>query len=212
MSMNQRQGESDADEMATRASLFSRLRHSSSDDQYQTAWQEFFNRYTPEMYRWCRQLGMRHDDANDVVSAMILKWFERVREFRYDESRSFRGWLKVSTQHVAIDLHRVTGRMELTDGRLLEDFCSSNDVAEELDRCVAIEIVTAARHEVEQTLQKSDTGRRDWMIYQRCQDAGESGDAVAADLNMTRQAVYVAKSRVAAKIKAAIEAMGDPHA
>lgn len=210
--MNQRQEESDDDAMATRASLFSRLCHSSSDEQYQTAWQEFFNRYTPEMYRWCRNLGMRHDDANEVVSVMIMKWFERVHEFRYDASRSFRGWLKKSTQNIAIDLYRVNGRMELTDGRLLEDYCSASDVAEEMDRCVALEIVTASRFEVQQELEKTETGRRDWMIYQRCQDAGESGETIAADLNMTRQAVYVAKSRVAARIKAAIEAMGDPQA
>jgi RNA polymerase sigma-70 factor (ECF subfamily) len=210
--MNRSHASSNADEMATRASLFSRLCHSSSDELYQSAWQEFFDRYTPEMYRWCRNLGMRHDDANEVVSVMIMKWFERVREFRYDASRSFRGWLKVSIQHVAIDLHRLNGRMQLTDGRLLEDYCSSTDVSEELDHCVALEIVTTARNEVQQALEKSETGRRDWMIYQRCQDAGESGDTIAADLNMTRQAVYVAKSRVAARIKAAIEAMGDPRA
>jgi RNA polymerase sigma factor (sigma-70 family) len=65
----------------------------------QASWDEFVERYGRHIYRWCRQWKLQDADAEDVTQDILMKLAEKLRDFRYDPSRSFRSWLKTVTHH-----------------------------------------------------------------------------------------------------------------
>ena len=78
---------------STSESLLIRLRQQSD----QTAWAEFVRLYTPLIFRWARRTGVQVQDASDIVQDVLAIVFQKLPEFRYDASKSFRGWLKTIT-------------------------------------------------------------------------------------------------------------------
>ena len=81
----------------TRISLLARLAQSGEPDQ--AAWEDFVDHYGGKIYQWCLQWKLQPADAQDVVQSVLLKLATRMKDFRYDPSRSFRAWLKTVTHH-----------------------------------------------------------------------------------------------------------------
>src|SRR5262245_65908564 len=80
----------------TRVTLLVRLRQDPTD---QAAWDVFVERYGRHIYRWCRQWQLQDADAEDVTQDILVKLARKLRDFAYDPSRSFRGWLKTIAHH-----------------------------------------------------------------------------------------------------------------
>src|SRR5262245_24978589 len=80
----------------TRVTLLVRLRQDPTD---QAAWDVFVERYGRHIYRWCRQWQLQDADAEDVTQDILVKLARKLRDFAYDPSRSFRGWLKTLAHH-----------------------------------------------------------------------------------------------------------------
>src|SRR5947209_16970755 len=80
----------------TRITLLTVLRQDPSD---QAGWDEFVDRYGRHIYRWCRQWKLQDADAEDVTQDILVKLAQKLRDFAYDPSRSFRGWLKTLAHH-----------------------------------------------------------------------------------------------------------------
>jgi RNA polymerase sigma-70 factor, ECF subfamily len=71
----------------TPVSILERLRQPEGD----RAWEQFVQIYTPLLYYWARQLGLQSHDAAELVQEVFLLLVEKLPEFRYDPSKSFRG-------------------------------------------------------------------------------------------------------------------------
>src|SRR5262245_62927343 len=84
----------------TSPTLLGRLRQDPSDEQ---AWQVFVERYGPRIYGWCQTWRLQAVDAEDVTQNVLLGLARKLRDFVYDPSRSFRGWLRTLTQHALSD-------------------------------------------------------------------------------------------------------------
>src|SRR5215469_15022702 len=87
-------------ESGTRITLLGRLRR---DPTNQAAWAEFVDHYGAKIYAWCRKWNLQEADAQDVTQNVLLKLAQKLREFTYDPSRSFRAWLKTLTHHAWSD-------------------------------------------------------------------------------------------------------------
>ena len=74
------------------------------DPRNAVAWDRFVRRYHPKIYGWCRAWGLQEADAEDVTQDVFAKLTEKMANFRYDQSRCFRAWLKTITQRVLSDL------------------------------------------------------------------------------------------------------------
>ena len=74
-------------------SLLMRLR-SAEDAQ---AWGQFVDLYTPLLFYWSRKTGLNSQDAADLVQDVLTIVFQKLPSFRYDQSKSFRGWLRMVT-------------------------------------------------------------------------------------------------------------------
>jgi RNA polymerase sigma-70 factor (ECF subfamily) len=177
----------------TDVSLLMRVGHDPGNEQ---AWRDFVKRYGRQIYLWCRRWQLQDADAEDVTQNVLVILAEKMREFRYDASGSFRAWLKTVTQHawskyvarlqrpgqgsgdssVLSQLHTLEARDEL-----------AAKLEEEFDR----ELLDLAMLRVAQRVEPHT-----WQAFQLLALDGLSGAEVASRLSMPVAMVYVAKSRV----------------
>ena len=93
--------------VTTRVSLLHQLR----SKQDSVAWSKFVELYTPLVYRWVADLGIRDPERNDVVQEVFMVLLGKISTFNYDGTRSFRGWLRTVTLNKARDFLRKQNRL-----------------------------------------------------------------------------------------------------
>lgn len=172
------------------------------------AWQELVDLYGPVVYSWCRQQGLRAEDAADVGQEVFAAVARSVATFRRDRpGDSFRGWLWAITRSKLCDhWRRRAAQPEAAGGssaqqRLQEapDPASADQTSSAPGGVVRIspEILGRLQQEF-----KPNT----WQAFWRVTVEGQAPTEVAAELRMSPGAVYIAKSRVLHRLR---EALGD---
>jgi RNA polymerase sigma-70 factor (ECF subfamily) len=160
--------------------------------------------YGPLVFHWCVRDGLQGADARDVTQEVLRTLAEQITRFRVDDQHSsFRGWLRIMTQRRLVDHHRRSKR-ELAGGggtslqQALEQMPAPDASAtDDLSQAFPVfDLLERARLEV------SD---RAWQAFWRTTVDGRSGPEVAAELGCSEAAVYTAKSRVLARIRALAE-------
>jgi RNA polymerase sigma-70 factor (ECF subfamily) len=180
----------------TSATLLLRLRD--LDDQ--EAWDEFVERYAPQVFYWCRENYLQDSDARDVTQEVLSKLVISMREFEYRPDRgSFRGWLKVVTRNTVRDLGRKweqrirgSGDTNVHDYlHRLADRSSLDSLADSIESRFNQEVLAEAEQRV-----KLRVHPRTWEAYFRTAVQQETAKQASEALEMTVSEVYVAKSRV----------------
>jgi RNA polymerase sigma factor (sigma-70 family) len=166
-----------------------------------TAWTSLVSIYTPLLTAWILRAGVPRQDADDLVQEVLLAVAREMPGFKYDRTRgSFRGWLRTVLVHRVLHRQRVRHAIPpaepLADGVLdaLTDPTSemSRVWDEEHDRYVLARLLEAVRPEF---------GDGVWQAFARVVLDGERPAAVAADLGLSVDSVYQAKSRVLARLR-----------
>jgi len=189
------------DSTKTRYSLIGRLH----DPQNLDAWNEFASIYQPLIFRICRQKGLQYADATDVTQEVMSKVAEAIDSFDSTQSgATFRGWLYQVTRNLVIDFFRrrqnrdvsgaKTGLLELI--ALKPDEAESREFQLEFQRQVFAVVANVVREEVQPNT---------WQAFWRTEVQNESVRLVAKELGMNAGAVYVARSRVIARLRKAVE-------
>jgi RNA polymerase sigma factor (sigma-70 family) len=93
---------SDSDGGKTSPTLLDRVR----DWHDHPAWVRFHACYNPLLRLWCRRFEFDDDTSDELCQRIWIELMRRMRTFRYDPSRSFRGWLWRLLRSRAIDLLR----------------------------------------------------------------------------------------------------------
>jgi RNA polymerase sigma-70 factor (ECF subfamily) len=187
----------------TSASLLERVGQDPCD---QAAWDAFVAYYGPKIRGWCRQRGLQRADADDVTQDVLLRLARALRTFEYDPSRTFRGWLRLVTQHALADFFsrrkRSPGGGTGDDrGLAVLQTAQAHDellalLNEEFTNVLVSQACAAVRARVEP---------QTWRAFQLTACENRPGDEVAALLGMNVDAVFKAKSRVLAFIRAEIK-------
>lgn len=185
----------------TRPSLLIRIR----DLRDEIAWAEFARLYTPLIYRVARQSGLQDADASLVAQDVLITVARTIHRFEYDRAYgSFRGWLKVVTRSRLSDFLRAQGRHVQGSGdtvvlRVLDDQAdpSQPDLWErEYRRSLFEWAAERIRCEFEE---------KTWQAFwQTSVDGRETAD-VAGALGTSVGAVYIARSRVIARLRREVE-------
>lgn len=185
----------------TSVSLLERLRQPAERE----AWPRFVQLYTPFLYGWARRAGLQNQDAADLVQEVLVVLVQKLPEFAYDRQQSFRGWLRTVTLNKWRDMRR-RRLAALPAG-------SAPDLAEVAvpDTAAALEEAEYRQHLVKRALELMEvefhptTWKACWeyMIIDR--PAAE----VARELGITVNAVYLAKSRVLARLRQELEGLLD---
>jgi RNA polymerase sigma-70 factor (ECF subfamily) len=178
---------------ATDISLLIRL---GRDPDSEAAWRDFVKRYGRQIYHWCRRWQLQDADAEDVTQNVLMILAEKMREFRYDPSGSFRAWLKTVAHHAwskyVAGLQR-PGQGSGDSGVLsqLQALEARDDLAVKLEEEFDRELLDLAMLRVAQRVEPHT-----WRAFHLLAIDGLSGAEVAAQLEMPLGMVYVAKSRV----------------
>ena len=186
----------------TRITLLGRLRQNPGD---QKAWAEFVEQYGPRIYAWCRHWDLQEADAQDVTQNVLLRLAQKLQEFSYDPSRSFRAWLKTLTQHAWSDFveSRKRGGMGSGDSqvlRLLGSLQARQDLLARLDEEFDRELLDHAI-----TLVRLRVAPQTWEAFRLTAIEGLSGAEAAERIPMQVAQVFVAKRRVQKMLQTELE-------
>jgi RNA polymerase sigma factor (sigma-70 family) len=189
----------------TRHSLILRLRDSADA----VAWREFVELYEPLVYRLARGKGLQDSDARDVCQEVLLAVARAAERWDPTPGRgSFRGWLSRVTRNLVINF--LTRREEPGTGRtsmveLLEAQSKTDpSVTDLFDTAYRRRLFRWAAEKVQK-----DFTTVTWQAFWRTAVGGETPGKVAQDLEMSIGAVYVARSRVMARLRKQVEQVGD---
>lgn len=70
------------------------------------AWAEFVRRYDPAIRRHCRAYRFDAETTEELCQRIWVELAGRMRAYRYDPGRRFRGWLRLLCRSRAVDLWR----------------------------------------------------------------------------------------------------------
>ena len=182
----------------TRPSLLVRIRDACNSD----AWSEFVAIYSPLVYRYSRRRGLQSTDAADVTQEVFRAIARSIRRFEYDPGRGrFRAWLITVTRSKLRDfLARREGEAQGAGGTAaqgrLEAVASLDDeeafIEGEYRRCLFDWAAKEIRGEFEDTT---------WQAFWQTNVEGRPTHEAAASLGISAGAVYIARSRVLARLK-----------
>jgi RNA polymerase sigma-70 factor (ECF subfamily) len=181
----------------THVSLLLRLRDAGD----QQAWAEFVEMYAPLVYRLARRYGLQDADAADLTQDALGAAAAALPRFDYDAGRgSFRGWLLTVARNLLRKFLRSRRRQPAGGGdpaiqALLAQHPAPNEV-EEWERDYRRRLFDYVARCVRAQFRPST-----WEAFWRTAVGGEDPQAVAAALGLSVGAVYIARTRVLARVR-----------
>jgi len=166
------------------------------------AWAEFVEVYAPLVYGLARKHGLQDADAADLTQDVLRSVVHAAPNFAYDPARgSFRGWLFTVAHNQLRKSARARKRQPQGSGdtdvqQVLEEQPAHEDIALWDEECRQ-RLFTWAADKVRDKFRPA-TWQAFWQTTVEGQDPKQVGEA----LGMSLGAVYIAKSRVLAAIKA----------
>jgi RNA polymerase sigma factor (sigma-70 family) len=179
----------------TRQSLLVRLK----DPADAAAWRTFVDVYGPAVFAFARRNGLQPADAADLTQDVCRSVATAMRSFDYDPDRGrFRGWLFSVVRNQLKMLHRARARHARTTSgaELLAEVPDDATAAETWDLECRRRLFAWACDRVRPTVSAAT-----WTAFWRTAVDDASGEAVAGETGLSSAAVYLAKSRVLAKLR-----------
>lgn len=187
---------------ATRASLLVQLRDGGNAE----AWGEFARLYAPVIYGFARKRGLQDADAADLMQEVLRSVSGAVNRLEYDPRRgTFRGWLFTVTRNKVFNfLESRKRRVQASgDSRMqerLEQQASENNGSGEWETDYQRSLVKQAMERVKEEFQPAT-----WESFMQTAVEGRTPADVSKRVGLSVGAIYVAKSRVMARLRQEIE-------
>ena len=185
----------------TSISLLHRLRNADES----AAWDRFVELYTPMIRTWVRRLGLSDADADDLTQDVITVLLQKLPEFEYSPQKSFRGWLKtISVNKVRDFYRRKATRKEAGDVATAEPAIDPEH----------LEFIEAAEYRQQLVgralrIMQADFRPATWQACWQSLVKERPAEEIAAELHITVNAVYIAKSRVLRRLREELDGLID---
>ena len=181
----------------TRFSLIEKLKSPNEMD----AWTEFAAIYQPLIISICRNKGLQHADANDVAQEVLSRVSKSIEKFDSDRTgATFRGWLYRITRNLTVDFFRRRNKDPLEHAVTPDEFQElvdpTTDESREFQLGFQKQLFLVVAQSVESQVQPQT-----WSAFWKVEVERQAPSDVALELGISRGAVYVAKSRVIAKLR-----------
>ena len=167
-------------------------------------WEAFDRRYRPILVGFARNLGVGEVDAADIAQETLSRFVLEYREGKYDRTRGRLGaWLVGIARYRILDLRRkLSGRRQIID----DDAVAALDDERHLTQVWENERKQAVLREAMQELRTtSRTDPRTIEMFELLMVHGLTTQAVAEQMEVTDHDVYLAKSRVAQRLRTIVE-------
>ena len=189
----------------TRPSLLLRIRDFRDED----AWNQFIELYAPLIYGYLRKRNIQDADAGDLTQDVLSSVTSTANDFTYDPQRgSFRGWLLTVTRNKMLNfVSRKKARAGSGDSgvqRAIEKMTAEEDDRSQWDLEYERRLFEWAAEKARSEFQDST-----WQAFWLTAVDNQSASAVAEKLDLSVGAVYVAKSRVTARLRQFIDNIVD---
>ena len=184
---------------STSASLLVRLR----DSHDQAAWARFVELYTPLIFYWARRTGLQEVDAADLVQDVLTIMLRKLPEFKYERSKSFRGWLRTITLNKWRERKRrkALSVADVSQSELLNVEDPTDDDAfweSEYNQHLVSQAIR---------LMKSDFQPKTWEACREFVFSEKSADEVAAEFGVSVWTIYSAKSRMLKRLREELDGL-----
>ena len=192
------------DSPLTRASLLVQIR----DGNNHGAWQEFMKLYGPVVYGFARKRGLQDADAADLMQDVMRSVSSAIGRLDYNRDKgTFRGWLFTITRNrvftfLSARRHRPQGSGDTSTHQMLDTQPNASDGTDVWEVEYQRRIASIAMERV-----KSEFTENTWQAFWQTAVEGKSAADVASQVGMSPGAIYVAKSRVLARLKQEVESM-----
>lgn len=167
------------------------------------AWRQFCTRYEPMLLAVVRQAGLSDSDAHDVVQETLLAFVQAFRAGKFDRERGrLRSWLR----GIAInELRAYWARARRREAQLATSPSGANPADQipdehtlsdifhrEWERGVLAACLDEVRQEVDAVT---------FAAFELYALEGRPAEEVAAQLRVTKNVVYISKTRVLARVR-----------
>jgi len=170
------------------------------DPRNAAAWEAFDRRYRPILMGFVRNCGVRESEAAEIAQETIVRFVEEYREGKYDRSRGRLGaWLVTIARYRVLDMRRKAGtsRVERGESAMIDlDDDRSVGAAYEAERRQSM-----LREALEELRTRSKTDPKTVQAFEMLVYHGLTPQVVAEQMGMSTHDVYLAKSRIAAKLR-----------
>jgi RNA polymerase sigma factor (sigma-70 family) len=193
------------DSPLTRASLLVQIR----DGANHRAWREFVDLYGPVVYGFARKRGLQDADAADLMQDVMRSVSSAIGRLDYDRQQgTFRGWLFTITRNKVFNFLsarriRPQGTGDSATNRMLNSHPDEDDEgADTWEVEYQRRLAALAMERVKGEFQEN-TWRAFWLTAVEGLPVADVGRQVG----MSAGAIYVAKSRVLARLKTEVETL-----
>ena len=193
------------DALLTRASLLARL----GDPEDRAAWRQFVELYGGLVYGFARRHGLQDADAADLTQEVFLAVAQAAGRFQYDPARARSAAGSTASPATKSPASSRAGRSQPVGSgdsdaqrRLAEEPSPAPDSDAAWEQEFQQQLFRLAAAQVQDSFAPTT-----WQAFWRTAVEGRSGAAVAAELGLSVGAVYVARSRVLARLTEQIQQM-----
>lgn len=164
--------------------------------------------YGPVVYGFARKRGLQDADAADLMQEVMRSVAAAIGQLEYDRKRgSFAGWLFTITRNKVFNFlsarrSRPQGAGDTDTHRLLNAQPDNDEGSDAWELEYQRQIAAIAMQRIQPEFQEST-----WRAFQLTAVDGLPAPVVAERTGLSTGAVYVAKSRVLARLKSEVEAV-----
>jgi RNA polymerase sigma factor (sigma-70 family) len=188
----------------TRASLLVQLR----DGTNHAAWQEFLKLYGPVVYGFARKRGLQDADAADVMQDVMRSVSGAIARLDYDRNQgTFRGWLFTISRNKIynfLSARRIRPQAagDSSVDRILDSHPDDHESADVWEMEYQRRLAALAMERIRGEFQE-----KSWQAFWLTAVEGLAAGDVSKQIGLSAGAIYVAKSRVLARLKEEIETL-----
>jgi len=174
------------------------------DPQNQTVWSEFVSRHRPLILGYCARLGIARADAEDLAQEALLAFARAYADGKYDVQRGrLRAWLHGIANNVINNFRRSSKQRH---ERQADGGDGSGDLFARRPDAKAQEEIWEGewRRSILRTAlerARAEFAPSTFRAFELFACEGRAAEVVAAELGISRNAVYIAKHRVLQRLR-----------
>jgi RNA polymerase sigma-70 factor (ECF subfamily) len=167
-------------------------------------WELFDRRYRPILVGFARNLGLGEQDAADIAQETLARFLSEYRDGRYDREKGRLGaWLVGIARYRILDLRRRrAGKFQLAGESAIVDLDDKKHLSQVWEDERRHSVLRTAMTELNEN---SRTDPRTIKVFEMLMVHSATPQAVAEEFGISVHDVYLAKSRVAQRLRTIVE-------